>query len=224
MSPITARSRKAFRPAHAETPRTHVHSHRRDVVKTGDYYAGRHTAQGTLVTVTRSGRTKPLGAGYDLWNNPPTGFSWGYNGSGPAQLALAILTDYFGAKSGGKALAEALYEPFKFTVIAVLPDRWEMNFEEVGIALGRTLTEEPNRLNRVPCGLESAVLDEFVERQERNEPLNPADLSESIVAAIAEMLREAFSMSRAFAASLVEQHYTGLHVHAYFAVEQVEES
>ena len=51
-----------------------------------------------------------------------------------------------------------------------------------------------------------------------------ADLSESIVAAIAEMLREAFSMSRAFAASLVEQHYTGLHVPAYFAVEQVEES
>ena len=201
-----------------------MHSHRRDVVKAGNYYAGHHTAQGTLVTVTRSGRTKPLGAGYDLWNNPPTDFSWGYNGSGPAQLALAILTDYFGAKPGGKALAEALYEPFKFTVIAVLPDRWEMNFEEVGIALCRTLTEEPDRLNRVLCGLESVVLDEFVGRQERNEPLNPADLSESIVAAIAEMLREAFSMSRAFAASLVEQHYTGLHVPAYFAVEQVEES
>ena len=135
-----------------------------------------------------------------------------------------ILTDYFGAKPGGRALAEALYEPFKFTVIAVLPDYWEMNFEEVGIALCRTLTEEPDRLNRVLSGLESVVLDEFVGRQERNEPLNPADLSESIVAAIAEMLREAFSMSRAFAASLVEQHYTGLHAPAYFAVEQVEES
>jgi hypothetical protein len=135
-----------------------VHSHRTDVVKAGNYYAGHHTAQGTLVTVTRSGRTKPLGAGYDLWNKPPTGFSWGYNGSGPAQLALVILT-------GGKALAEALYEPFKFTVIAVLPDCWEMNSEEVGIALCRTLTEEPNRLNRVLCGLESAVLDEFVERR-----------------------------------------------------------
>jgi hypothetical protein len=109
-------------------------------------------------------------------------------------------------------------------MIAVLTDRWEMNFEELGIALCRTLTEEPDRLNRVPCGLESAFLDDFVGRQERNEPLNPADLSESIVAAIAEMLREAFSMSRAFAASLVEQHYTGLHVPAYFAVEQVEES
>jgi hypothetical protein len=129
-------------------------------------------------------------------------------------LALAILTDYFGAKPGGWALAEALYEPFKFTVIAALPDRWEMNFEEVDIALCRTLTEEPDRLNRVLSGLESAVLDEFVGRQVGDEPLNPTDLSESIVAAISGMLREAFSMSRAYAASLVERHYAGLHAPA----------
>ena len=89
-----------------------------------------------------------------------------------------------------------------------------MNFEEVGIALCRTLTEEPDRLDRVLSHLESAVLDEFVGCQERNEPLNPADLSESIVAAIAGMLREAFFMSRAYAASLVERHYTGLHAPA----------
>src|SRR6267142_697771 len=213
-SPITARSRIAFRRAHAEIPRTRVHSHRTDVVKADNYYAGHHTAQGTLVTVTRSGRTKPLGAGYDLWNNPPTGFSWGYNGSGPAQLALAILTDYFGAKPGGKALAEALYEPFKFVVIAALPECWKMNFEEVGIALCRTLTDEPDLLNRVISHLESAVLDEIVGRQDKNEPLNPADLSESIVGAITEMLSEAFSMSWAFAASLVERHYSGLHAPA----------
>ena len=214
MTPITARSRKAFRRAHAETPRTHLHSHRTDVVKTGNYYAGHHIAQGTLVTVTRSGRSRPLDTSYDLGNNSSTDFSWGYNGSGPAQLALAILTDYFGAKPGGRALAEALYEPFKFTVIAVLPDCWEIDFEEVGIALCRTLTEEPDRLNRVLSGLESAVLDEFVGRQVGNEPLNPADLSESIAAAIAGMLCEAFSMSRAYAASLVERHYTGLHAPA----------
>jgi hypothetical protein len=51
-------------------------------------------------------------------------------------------------------------------------------------------------LNRVLSGLESAVLDEFVGHRVGNEPLNPADLSESIVAAITGMLREAFSMSR----------------------------
>ena len=183
-------------------------------MKASNYYAGHHKAQGVLVTVTRSGRTKPLDPRYDLRNNSPTGFAWGYNGSGPAQLALAILTDYFGAKPGGKALAEALYQPFKFTVIAALPECWKMNFEEVGIALCRTLTDEPDLLNRVISSLESAVLDEIVRRQERNEPLNPADLSESIVAAITEMLSEAFSMSRAFAASLVERHYSGLHAPA----------
>ena len=215
MSPITARSRKAFRRAHAETPRTHVHSHRRDVVKTGDYYAGHNKAQdGVLVTVTRSGRTERLELYYELRRSSPTGFAWGYNGSGPAQLALAILIDYFGAKPGGKALAEALYQPFKFTVIAALPDCWKMNFEEVGIALCRTLTDEPDLLNRVISSLESAVLDEIVGRQEKNEPLNPADLSESIVGAITEMLSEAFPMSRAFAASLVERHYSGLHAPA----------
>ena len=99
-------------------------------------------------------------------------------------------------------------------MIAVLPDCWEMNFEEVGIALCRTLTEEPDRLNRVLSGLESAALDEFVGHRVGNEPLNPADLSEYIVAGIARMLREAFSMSRAYAASLVERHYTGLHAPA----------
>ena len=49
---------------------------------------------------------------------------------------------------------------------------------------------------------------------ERIEPLNPAALSESIGGAIAEMLGEAFPISQAFAASLVEQHYTGLHAPA----------
>jgi hypothetical protein len=221
MSPITVRSRQAgvldaFAANMQKTQRqgAHLHSHRTDIVKTSDYYAGHHKAQGVLVTVTRSGRTKLLDPRYDLRNNSPTGFAWGYNGSGPAQLALAILIDYFEAKPGGKALAEALYQPFKSTVISALPACWKINFEEVAIALCRMLTDEPDLLNRVISSLESAVLDEIVRRQERNEPLNPADLSESIVAAITEMLSEAFSMSRAFAASLVERHYAGLHAPA----------
>jgi hypothetical protein len=98
-----------------------VSSHRTGLAKAGDYYAGHHTTQGTLVTVTRSGRSKPLHPDYDLGNDSSTDFSWGHNGSGPAQLALAILTDYFGAKPGERVIAETLYEPFKFTVIAVLP-------------------------------------------------------------------------------------------------------
>lgn len=40
-------------------------------------------------------RTYRLSLRLDLRNHSPTGFSWGYNGSGPAQLALAILSDLF---------------------------------------------------------------------------------------------------------------------------------
>jgi hypothetical protein len=92
-------------------------------------------------------------------------FAWGYNGNGPAQLALAMLTDYFGANPGGKGLAEALYQLFKCSVIVALPECWKMNFEEVGIALCRTLAEEPDLLDRVISSLESAVLDEIVRHQ-----------------------------------------------------------
>lgn len=49
-------------------------------------------------------------------NHSPDGFSWGYSGSGPAQLALAILLRVF-----GKEYAEANYQDFKVGVIAKLP-------------------------------------------------------------------------------------------------------
>lgn len=50
-----------------------------------------------------------------LRNHSPDGFAWGYGGSGPAQLALAILefTDV--------ETAASLYQDFKWEVIALLP-------------------------------------------------------------------------------------------------------
>jgi len=53
---------------------------------------------------------------HDLRNHSPDGFSWGYCGSGPAQLALAILTDYKGA-----IFALRNYQHFKAGCIAALP-------------------------------------------------------------------------------------------------------
>lgn len=49
-------------------------------------------------------------------NHSPDGFNWGYSGSGPAQLALAILLEYWPVKA-----AVACYESFKFAFIATLP-------------------------------------------------------------------------------------------------------
>jgi hypothetical protein len=49
-------------------------------------------------------------------NHSPTGFMWGYAGSGPAQLALAILLTRTKEETAVK-----LYQRFKFTFIATLP-------------------------------------------------------------------------------------------------------
>lgn len=51
-----------------------------------------------------------------LRNHSPDGFSWGYGGSGPAQLALAILLRFVAPEE-----AQQLYQGFKFGVIAGLP-------------------------------------------------------------------------------------------------------
>jgi hypothetical protein len=43
----------------------------------------------------------------------PDGFNWGYGGSGPADLALSILTNF-----AGKNIADKFYQKFKFAFIA----------------------------------------------------------------------------------------------------------
>ena len=50
------------------------------------------------------------------------GFGWGYGGSGPAQLALALLLDV----TLHPNLALAYYQQFKWDRIAELGDEWEM--------------------------------------------------------------------------------------------------
>lgn len=54
----------------------------------------------------------------DLRNHSPDGASWGYSGSGPAQLALALLAH----ATGDDELAQKLYQRFKVDVVS----RWDM--------------------------------------------------------------------------------------------------
>ena len=60
-------------------------------------------------------------------NHSPTGPAWGFGGSGPARLALAILlavTD--------EATAERFYQRFKWSVIApIAADRWALDAGDV---------------------------------------------------------------------------------------------
>lgn len=49
-----------------------------------------------------------------LFNHSPDGFNWGYRGSGPAQLSLAILLDF----TCKPDLAVKLHQVFKEEVVA----------------------------------------------------------------------------------------------------------
>lgn len=92
-------------------------------------YTGRRTAAG-IAEVTRhaaDGRSYPLPLRLDLRNHSPSGVEWGYGGSGPAQLALAILADAIGPTE-----ALSRYQRFKRDRIAKLDgDAWEITREQI---------------------------------------------------------------------------------------------
>jgi hypothetical protein len=76
-----------------------------------------------------TGRFYPLNPRSDLVNHSPDGFNWGYGGSGPAQLSLALLADAYGDKD----VALRLYQQFKWVVVARLPQErgWRLSQEEI---------------------------------------------------------------------------------------------
>jgi hypothetical protein len=80
-------------------------------------YLGTRGQRGGFVTV-QDGNKPPvaLDPGFKHCNHSPDGFEWGYGGSGPAQLAFAILLDHLG--SVPRALA--LHQMFKWSVISNL--------------------------------------------------------------------------------------------------------
>ncbi len=105
-------------------------------------YEGRR--EGFAVIVTVDGRR--LHPRRDLWNHSPTGFEWGYGGSGPAQLALAILTDH--CSNDREALN--FHHRFKWTVVAELPHRsWALTGDEIDQVL-QTLREREPLMEGVP--------------------------------------------------------------------------
>ncbi|MDF9748202.1 MULTISPECIES: DUF6166 domain-containing protein [Halobacteriales] len=77
-----------------------------------------------------------------LVNHSPSGFEWGYGGSGPAQLALALLLDYTGAE----AFALDHYQAFKTEVVSQLgcagsDEYWRLTSSEIDAALRETTAE-----------------------------------------------------------------------------------
>lgn len=92
-------------------------------------YQGRVTTKGCQVTIIEVDAggviTKtPLPPCFDLRNHSPDGFAWGYLGSGPAQLALALLVSAL----NDKERALRLYQMFKAEFVARLEygEPWEI--------------------------------------------------------------------------------------------------
>jgi hypothetical protein len=70
--------------------------------------------------VDDSGDATPIDPRHDLRNHSPDGFEWGYGGSGPAQLALAILAHHLRASGRPEPdrLALACHQDFKWDKVA----------------------------------------------------------------------------------------------------------
>lgn len=79
------------------------------------FYRGNPAGGRFVVTIVDDdGQIRSLDPRLDLRNHSPTGYAWGYGGSGPAQLALAILCDALGDDEH----AERLYQLFKDATVA----------------------------------------------------------------------------------------------------------
>ena len=85
------------------------------------------------VEVWEGERVQPLDPvpSQQLFKHSSTGFEWGYSGSGPAQLALAILLDF----TGDPEVALLWHQEFKEQFIASLPREtlhaWEIDGTEI---------------------------------------------------------------------------------------------
>ena len=118
---------------HAATP--HPPSH---------VYRGVVTADGEVIVTVDKGTLLP--PRLDLHNHSPTGFAWGYEGSGPAQLALGLLAHHFGAEDAASADLRALelHQRFKSRVVARLAQDapWVLRTEDVARFVDELAREE----------------------------------------------------------------------------------
>jgi len=87
-----------------------------------------HTYIGTrtpskIVSISQDG-SPPTHRLHHIKHHSPTGFEWGYGGSGPADLALSILAHHFGENPTPRQLATGdckcwrLHQAFKWHFIA----------------------------------------------------------------------------------------------------------
>lgn len=100
------------------------------------------TAAQALVTVHQEGQApRPLDPRFDLHQHSD-GLNWGYNGSGPAQLALALAADVLQDDD----LALDLYQRLKFKLVGRLAkDGWSVTEEQLREAIYNSQKRDQDR-------------------------------------------------------------------------------
>ncbi len=165
------------------------------------------------VTVTEEdGRAYALRARFDLHNHSPSGLEWAYAGSGPAQLALALLADHFRTATAtafpagiGDDLARAVYQDFKFAVVARLPRAgWTLTTQEIGQALCRLASEDERHFwGRIVGALDATQFVAAVTTEESGADPEPAELQTRAVG----IITSAFPVSADYARRQVARYY-----------------
>lgn len=94
-------------------------------------FIGRRRNHATLVEVVEGARSRDLPLHLAVRNHSPCGFEWGYLGSGPAQLALAMCVELVGTER-----AQRVYQTIKEQLIAPLAgDDWSLSGDDVRRAI-----------------------------------------------------------------------------------------
>jgi hypothetical protein len=93
-------------------------------------YHGQRMPGGQARVTTPDGQELP--PRHDLRDHSPSGFEWGYAGSGPLQLGLALLAH---AQADDEVALEH-YRDFTRMIVATLPERdWSLTAAEIAEAL-----------------------------------------------------------------------------------------
>jgi hypothetical protein len=123
-------------------------------------YYGFDDGATAAVFVSKEGREMaPLPLRLDIVNHSPTGFAWGYSGSGAAQLAVAILADWMSCDHA----ALALHQRFKVPAISGLPEKhWSLTDDDL-LRMFETMCKERPWLDRLAV-LEDGPTVQIVDR------------------------------------------------------------
>jgi len=177
------------------------------------YYGHRDACGDAVVGKIKYGKMKALNMRFDLAYLSPDGPEWGYDGNGPAQLALAMVSDALGATRVGDLLAVAFYQEFKRQLIANLAQEqpWKISQDRVR----REIIEIMQNLNYARARIDEArekLLQRYIEAllielEERSDlsidcDKIQADFREKITKEISDVLKRKLNLPPAVCARL----------------------